>query len=92
MGARVMSIVFLLFWIACGLFVVDTVLGKIAILTGGAVHQFVGDVPHFLMLALAAVFLTAECLRREARRNAARAAAASDNSQAPFSVGETPTN
>ena len=38
-----------------------------------------GDVPHFLLLALAAAFLTAECLRREMLRNVARA----DEAQAP---------
>jgi hypothetical protein len=67
-----MSITFLLFWICGGAFVIDVVLGKIAILTGGAVHPFVGDVPHFLLLALTAALLTAECLRREARRESAR--------------------
>jgi hypothetical protein len=71
-GAPVVSITFLLFWICCGAFVIDVLLGKIAILTGGAVHPFVGDVPHFLLLALTAVLLTAECLRREARRESPR--------------------
>ena len=61
-----MSIAFLLFWICGAAFVFDMVLGKIAILTDGAVEPFVGDLPHFLLLALAAAFLTAECLRREA--------------------------
>lgn len=68
-----MSIVMALFWIAFGLFSADVLLGKIGIMTGGAVHQLFGDVPHFLLLALAAAFLTAECLRREARRKTARA-------------------
>jgi len=72
-----MSAVFLLFWVSLGAFVVDILLGKIGILTGGAVHQFLGDVPQFLLLAFAAACLTAECLRREMRRNAARAQAKS---------------
>ncbi len=66
-----MSITFLLFWICCGAFVIDVVLGKIAVLTGGDVHPFVGDVPHFLLLALTAALLIAECLSREARRESA---------------------
>jgi hypothetical protein len=69
-GAAIMSVVFILFWITCGLFAVDVLLGKIGILTGGAVHQFLGDVPHFLLLAVAAALLTAESLRRETARNA----------------------
>jgi hypothetical protein len=89
-GGRVMSITFLLFWVFGGLFLVDMVLGKIAILTNGAIHEFAGDVPHFLLLALSAAFLTAECLRRETRRNAARAGAA----PAPpdVTIEENPTN
>lgn len=73
----------MLFWVASGLFTADVLLGKIGVMTGGAVHQFFGDVPHFLLLALAAALLTAECLRREARRKTARAnaAAASIDSQ-----------
>lgn len=71
-----MSVVFALFWATCGLFAADVLLGKIGTVTGGAVHQYFGDVTHFLLLALAAAFLTAECLRREARRDAARADAA----------------
>jgi hypothetical protein len=74
--ARTMSIVFLLFWICGGAFFIDMVLGKIAILTNDAVRPLAGDVPHFLLLALAAAFLTAECLRRETRRNGVRAAEA----------------
>ena len=69
-----MSIAFVLFWICCGLFLVDMLLGKIGILSDDAVSNVVGDVPHFLLLALSAAFLTAECLRREARRKAAAAA------------------
>jgi hypothetical protein len=89
-----MSVTFLLFWICCGLFLVDMVLGKIAILTGDAVHQFLGDVPHFLLLALSAAFLTAECLRRETRRNSARADANAGGSHAPsnVTVEENPPN
>jgi hypothetical protein len=67
-----MSVAFGMFWICLGAFVIEIVLGKIAILSGDAVHPLLGDVPHFLLLALTAVFLTAECLRREARRNDAR--------------------
>ena len=63
-----MSITFVLFWITLGAFVVDILLGKIGILSGGAVHPLVGDVAHFLLLAFAAAFLTAECLRREGAR------------------------
>ena len=79
-----MSVVFLLFWITCGVFAADVLLGKIGILTGGAVHSFSGDVSHFLLLALAAALPTAECLRWEARRNGARrsAAQAASDSQA----------
>ena len=62
-----MSITFTLFWIALGGFVVDIVLGKLAVLSGGAVHPLLGEVPHFLLLAVASALLTAECLRREAR-------------------------
>ncbi|CAM5313633.1 hypothetical protein AFEL58S_00666 [Afipia felis] len=68
--AAIMSVVLILFWITCGLFAGDILLGKIGISTGGAVHQFLGDVPHFLLLAVAAALLTAESLRREAARNA----------------------
>lgn len=68
-----MSITFALFWITLGAFVVEIVLGKVDILTGGAVHPLLGEVPHFLLLALASALLTAECLRREARRNGRRA-------------------
>jgi hypothetical protein len=79
-----MSIVFALFWITCAAFVGDVLLGKIGIITGGAVHQFFGDLSHFILLAFTAAFLTAECLRREARRHAAPTdAAALNNSQAP---------
>lgn len=67
-----MTATFLLFWITFAVFAADVLLGKIAILTGGAVHAFLGEIPHFLLLALAAALLTAECLRREARRNGAR--------------------
>jgi len=79
-----MSVVFLLFWITCGAFAADVLLGKIGVITGGAVHAFFGDVSHFLLLGLAAALLTAECLRREARRNGARrsAAQAASDSQA----------
>ena len=82
-----MSITLVLFWIACGVFAVDVMLGKIGILTGGAVHQLLGDKAHFLLLALAAALLTAECLRREVRRNALRRAATAEraplDSQSP---------
>lgn len=67
-----MSVVFLMFWVSLGAFVVDILLGKIGILTGGAVRPFLGEVHLFLLLAFAAACLTAECLRRETRRNAAR--------------------
>ncbi|HVZ51996.1 MAG TPA: hypothetical protein VG986_08525 [Pseudolabrys sp.] len=63
-----MSITFALFWISFGAFIVEILLGKLAILTGGAVHPLAGDVPHFLLLAFASALLTAECLRREAER------------------------
>lgn len=69
-GAAAMSVILILFWITCGLFAGDILLGKIGVLTGGATHQFLGDVPHFLLLAVAAALLTAESLRREAARNA----------------------
>jgi hypothetical protein len=65
-----MSIILIIFWITCGLFAGDILLGKIGVMTGGAVHQFFGDVTHFLLLAAAAALLTAESLRREAARNA----------------------
>jgi len=81
-----MSIAFVLFWICCGLFLVDMLLGKIGILSDDAVSNVVGDVPHFLLLALSAAFLTAECLRREARRKAARAGADAGHSQAQANV------
>ena len=81
-----MSVVFALFWITSAAFVGDILLGKIGVITGGAVHQFLGELSHFILLAFTAVFLTAECLRREARRNAASTnAAALNNSQAPSS-------
>lgn len=79
-----MSIVMVLFWIASGLFTADVLLGKIGVMSGGAVHHFFGDVPHFLLLALAAALLTAECLRCEARRKMAHTSAASSiDSQSP---------
>lgn len=82
-----MSVVFILFWICGGAFFIDMVIGKIAILTNDAVQPLAGDVPHFLLLALAAAFLTAECLRRETLRNVARA----DEAQAPvLSAEENP--
>ena len=67
-----MSATLVLFWITFATFAIDVLLGKIGILTGGTVHEFLGDIPHFLLLALAASLLTAECLQREARRNDAR--------------------
>ncbi len=67
-----MSVILLLFWITFGTFAVDVVLGKVGVMTGGAVQQNLSDVTHFLLLALSAVFLTAECLRREAQRDGAR--------------------
>lgn len=63
-----MSITFALFWITLGAFVVDILLGKIGILSDGAVHPLLGEVAHFLLLAFAAAFLTAECLRRDGAR------------------------
>jgi len=81
-----MSIAFVLFWVCCGLFLVDMLLGKIGILSDDAVSNVVGDVPHFLLLALSAVFLTAECLRREARRKAAGAGAEANHSQTQSNV------
>ncbi len=89
-----MTVTFLLFWTCCGVFLVDMVLGKISILTNGAVHEFAGDVPHFLLLALSAVFLTAECLRRESRRNRARAQAGPDDrpARSNVSVEEDPSH
>lgn len=88
-----MTLSFLLFWICCGLFLADMVIGKIGVLTNGAVHEFLGNVPHFLLLALSAVFLTIECLRREALRNRASTANGPGNTQAPseISVGESPS-
>jgi hypothetical protein len=68
-----MSILFGLFWITFGLFAADLALGKIG-LTVDRVGPFLSDVGDFLMLALSAAFLTAECLRREAARNAKRIA------------------
>lgn len=67
-----MTVTFLLFWITFAVFAADVLLGKIGILTGGAVHAFLGEIPHFLLLTLAAALLTAECLRREERRNGAQ--------------------
>ena len=67
-----MTITLLLFWITFALFAGDVLLGKIGVLTSGAVHALLGEIPHFLLLALAAALLTAECLKREARRNASR--------------------
>lgn len=64
-----MSVLFALFWISFGLFVGDLALGKIGVMTGD-VRPVLDDVGHFLLLALSAVFLTAECLRREASKNA----------------------
>ncbi len=74
-----MSVFFILFWITSGIFAGDVLLGKIGVISDGAVRQFFGDVPHFLLLAVAAALLTAECLRREALRNAAREDAAKRN-------------
>ncbi|MBZ8134057.1 hypothetical protein [Afifella sp. IM 167] len=65
-----MSITLILFWITFGLFAADVVLGKLGVMTGGEVGEFLPDVPHFLLLALSAVFLTAAGLQREARRDA----------------------
>ncbi len=79
-----MSVVFALFWMTSAAFVGDVLLGKIGVITGGAVHQFLGDLSHFILLAFTAAFLTAECLRREARRDAANTdAVAPNNLQAP---------
>ncbi len=64
-----MSVLFVLFWIAFGIFAADLALGKIGLTVVG-VGPFLSDVGDFLMLALAAALLTAECLRREAARNA----------------------
>jgi hypothetical protein len=67
------SVLFVLFWIAFGLFAADLALGKIGLTVGG-VGPVLSDVGDFLMLALAAVFLTAECLRREAARGSRKMA------------------
>lgn len=67
-----MSLTLVLFWVTFGLFAADVLIGKLGVITGGAVHQMLRDVPHFLLLALSAAFLTAEALRREARRNRER--------------------
>ncbi|MEJ2376818.1 MAG: hypothetical protein P8Y71_15840 [Pseudolabrys sp.] len=81
-----MTFSFLLFWICCGLFLADMALGKIGVLTNGAVHEFLGKVPHFLLLALSAALLTVECLRREARRNGTHIVNEPGNSQAPSEI------
>jgi len=65
-----MSVTLILFWITFGLFAADVALGKLGVMTGGAVGEFLTDVPHFLLLALSAAFLTAAALQREARRDA----------------------
>lgn len=72
-----MSVLFALFWISFGLFVGDLMLGKIGVMTG-EVRPVLGDVGHFLLLALAAAFLTAECLRREAALKKAQRIAGED--------------
>jgi hypothetical protein len=66
---RTMSITFALFWVTFGAFVLDVLLGKYGVISGGEVNQYLGYVSHFLLLALSAVLLTVECLRRETRRN-----------------------
>jgi hypothetical protein len=63
-----MSIVLILFWVTSILFAGDVVLGKLDVITGGAVHPLFGEIPHFLLLALASALLMAESLRREASR------------------------
>lgn len=78
-----MNIVLTLFWIAFAVFAGDVLLGKIDILTGGAVHAFLGDRAHFALLALAAALLTAESLRRESRRNGSRLKADDANFNGP---------
>ncbi len=70
-----MSVIFILFWITFGAFVADVLLGKFGVVSGGEMNQILGYVSHFLLLALAAVLFTAECLRREALRDGARRAA-----------------
>jgi hypothetical protein len=67
------SVLFVLFWITFGLFAADLALGKIGLTVGG-VGPVLSDVGDFLMLALAAAFLTAECLRREAARDSSKMA------------------
>jgi hypothetical protein len=67
-----MSITFILFCVCLGGFAIEILLGKFAVLFNGAVHPVLSDVSDFLLLALAAALLTAECLQREARRKAAR--------------------
>lgn len=67
------SILFVLFWVTFGLFAGDLALGKIGLTIAG-VGPVLSDVGDFLMLALAAAFLTAECLRREAARDARKIA------------------
>jgi hypothetical protein len=60
------SALFVLFWISFGLFVGDVLIGKFSHIVG--VRSILSDVGQFLMLAASAAFLTAECLRREARK------------------------
>lgn len=63
-----MSVLFLLFWASFGLFAGDVLLGKFGSVAG--VRPVLSDVGQFLMLAISAAFLTAECLRRESRKKA----------------------
>ena len=76
------SVLFALFWISFGLFVGDLMLGKIGVMTGDT-RPVLGDVGHFLLLALTAVFLTAECLRREAASRRAQEIAAEHSAPLP---------
>jgi hypothetical protein len=78
-----MSITFILFWLCLGGFAIEILLGKFGVLFDGAVHPLLSDVSDFLLLALAAALLTAECLQRETRRKAARAAGPIDAIETP---------
>ncbi len=80
-----MSITFILFWLCLGGFATEILLGKFAVLFDAAMHPLLGDVSDFLLLALAAALLTAECLQRETRRKAVRAAGTIDAIDTPAS-------
>jgi hypothetical protein len=84
MRLHAMSVTFMLFWLCLGGFMTEILLGKFAVLFNGAVRPLLGDVSDFLLLALAAALLTAECLQRETRRKATRAGG-------PIDAIDTPT-